>query len=93
MFELGLTNHWDGFMLGITEIIVSVPIYNEVSSLSLTGDSIPVLLSVGGTYVHIICSHFTMQNLFCLLHNVLSPICINMLNCKCFGSNLNKGCF
>ena len=48
MFELGLTNRWYGFMLGITEVTISVPIYNEVSSLSLTGDSIPVLLSVGG---------------------------------------------
>ena len=48
MFELGLTNRWDGFMLGINEVIISVPIYNEVSSLSLTGDFIPVLLSVGG---------------------------------------------
>ena len=48
MFELGLTNRWDGFMLGITEIIVSVPIHDEVSSLSLTGDSTPVLISIGG---------------------------------------------
>ena len=48
MFELGLTNRWDGFMLGITEITVSVPIYNEESSLSLTGETTPVLLSVGG---------------------------------------------
>ena len=48
MFELGLTNHWDGFMLGESEVIISVPIYNEVSSLSLTGGSTPVLLSVGG---------------------------------------------
>ena len=35
-------------MLGVTEIKVSVPIYNETSVLSLTGDSNPVLLSVGG---------------------------------------------
>ena len=48
MFELGLENRWDGFMLGVTEIKVSVPIYNEMSVLSLTGDSNPVLLSVGG---------------------------------------------
>ena len=55
MFELGLTSRWDGFMLGLTEIIVSVPIYNQASSLLLTGDSAPVLLSVGGTYVRTCC--------------------------------------
>ena len=38
-------------MLGTTEIRLSVPIYNEVSSLPLIGDSVPVLLSVGGMYV------------------------------------------
>ena len=48
MFELGLTNSWNGFMLGITEITIAVPIYNEMSSLFLTGDLIPVLLTVGG---------------------------------------------
>ena len=48
MFELGLTSRWDGFMLGLTEIVVSIPLYNELSSLVLTGDSTPVLLSVGG---------------------------------------------
>ena len=39
-------------MLGTTEIRLSVPIYNKVSLLSLIGDSVPVLLSVGGTYVY-----------------------------------------
>jgi len=48
VFELGLENRWDGFMLGMTEIRVSVPIYNQESLLSLTGDSIPVIFSVGG---------------------------------------------
>ena len=43
-----MANRWDGFMLGITEITVSVPIYNEMSVLSLTGESFPVLFSVGG---------------------------------------------
>ena len=47
---MGLTNRWDGFMLGLTEITVLVPLYNQLSSLVLTGDSIPVLLSVGGMY-------------------------------------------
>ena len=51
VFELGLTNRWEGFMSGTTEIRLSVPIYNEVSSLPLIGDSDPVLLSVGGMYV------------------------------------------
>ena len=49
MFQLGLTDHWDGFMLGVAKVSLSVPIYNEGSSLFLTGDSIPILLSVGGT--------------------------------------------
>ena len=54
MFELGLENCWDGFMLGMTEIIVSIPIYNQVSLLSLTGDSIPVIFSVGGMLLSLI---------------------------------------
>ena len=41
-------------MLGVTEMKVSVPIYNEMSVLSLTGDSNPVLLSVGGM---LLCSY------------------------------------
>ena len=56
MFELGLINRWDGFMLGPAEITVSVPIYNQVSSLLLTGDSTPVIFSVGGKYVHKLCT-------------------------------------
>ena len=38
-------------MLGPAEITVSVPIYNQVSSLLLTGDSTPVIFSVGGKYI------------------------------------------
>ena len=64
MFELGLMNHWNGFMLGITEISISVPIYNEMSSLSLTGNSIPVLLSIGGIYILVVYYHFKMHNLY-----------------------------
>lgn len=48
MFESGLTKRLDGFMQGTTEILVSVPIYNEISVLSLTGESFPVVFSVGG---------------------------------------------
>ena len=50
MFELGLKNRWDGFMVGRTEIQVLVPIYSEMSLLLLANGTIPdpVLLSVGG---------------------------------------------
>ena len=37
-------------MLGLTEITLTVPIYNKVSSLSLIGNSTPVVLKFGGTY-------------------------------------------
>ena len=57
VFELGLANRWDGFMLGITEITVSVPIYNEMSVLSLTGESFPILFSVGGILLYA-CSYY-----------------------------------
>ena len=51
MFELGLANRWDGFMLGMTEITVSIPLYNQASTLLLTGESTPVIFSIGGMYV------------------------------------------
>ena len=50
-----MANRWDGFMLGRSEIMVSVPIYNETSVLSLTGDSFPVLFSVGGMLLYMQC--------------------------------------
>ena len=37
-------------MLGLTKIAVSIPLYKQLSLLVLTGDSTPVLLSVGGAY-------------------------------------------
>ena len=49
VFELGLSNRWDGFMLGIIELSISVPLYNQASTLLLTGESTPVIFSVGGT--------------------------------------------
>ena len=71
MFELGLENRWDGFMLGVTEIKVSVPIYNETSVLSLTGDSNPVLLSVGGT---LLCSYTPFASVEVqTLHRIYQP--------------------
>ena len=54
VFELGLANRWDGFMVGITEIQVLVPIYSEISVLLLTNGSTPdpVLLSIGGMILY-----------------------------------------
>jgi len=69
VFELGLENCWDGFMLGMTEIIVSIPIYNQVSLLSLTGDSIPVIFSVGGMLLSLNVKYVI------LLHMYVAYIC------------------
>ena len=75
-----MANRWDGFMLGTSEITVSIPIYNEVSVLSLTGDSYPILFSVGGMllynkYIYIHClwmttlyhTYLVIRMLWCLL--------------------------
>ena len=40
-------------MKGMTKVIISIPIYNETSDLSLTGESFPVLFSVGGMLFHV----------------------------------------
>ena len=59
-------------MKGITKVIVSIPIYNEISDLSLTGESFPVLFSVGGMLFHLhkcICgSHILTQWYRCMAY-------------------------
>ena len=57
-------------MLGTTEITISLPIYNEMSTLSLTGDSIPVPFSVGGMLLSILHWELDCENLLCYHSNV-----------------------